>query len=262
MQKRFNAATLRQRKQDGVPMCWLTAYDAPAAQLAEAAGVDVLLVGDSVGMTMLGLDSTVPVTLPMMLHHAAAVVRGRRTAWVVVDLPFGSYQQSPQLAYASAVQLVQQSGCDAVKLEGGGAMVETVHFLVSRGIAVVAHLGLLPQSIHRLGSYCRQATGAADADCLLQDAKSMAEAGALAVVLESIPAALAAEVTAQLPIPTIGIGAGGHCDGQVLVWHDLLGMSPANPPFAPAYCDLRTQMSVSIAHWCNDVRQGNFPSPS
>ncbi|MDX8413854.1 MAG: 3-methyl-2-oxobutanoate hydroxymethyltransferase [Mariprofundales bacterium] len=262
MKKRVTAETLRRYKQAGEPICCLTAYDAPSAQLAEGAGVDLLLVGDSVGMTMLGFDSTVSVTLPMMMHHAAAVVRGRQTAWVVVDLPFGSYQQSPQQAYASAVELVQQSGCDAVKLEGGGAMVATVRFLAERGIAVVAHLGLLPQSIHCLGDYRRQATDAEGADRLLDDARAMADAGALAVVLESIPAELAAKVTAKLPIPTIGIGAGSDCDGQVLVWHDLLGLSPTNPPFAPAYCALQSQISAAVAQWCRDVRQHKFPAVS
>ena len=258
---RFTAATLRRRKCDGVPICCLTAYDAPSAQIAEAAGVDMLLVGDSVGMTQLGLDSTVAVSLPMMQHHAAAVVRGRRQSWVVVDLPFGSYQASPQQAYASAAQLLQQSGCDAVKLEGGAVMVETVRFLAARGIAVVAHLGLLPQSIHQLGDYRRQATDAAAADQLREDARLMADAGALAVVLESIPESLAREVTAALPIPTIGIGAGAGCDGQVLVWHDLLGISAQHPPFAPPYCDVRTMVGDAIGRWCDDVRQHRFPAP-
>ncbi len=256
---RFTAATLRRRKRDSVPICCLTAYDAPSAEIAENAGVDLLLVGDSLGMTMLGFDSTVPVTLAMMQHHAAAVVRARRRAWVVVDLPCGSYQSSPEQAYGSAVQLLQQSGCDAVKLEGGAVMVETVRFLAARGVAVVAHLGLLPQSIHQLGDYRRQATDAAAADQLREDARLMAEAGALALVLESIPASLAREVTAALPIPTIGIGAGGGCDGQVLVWHDLLGLSAHQPPFAPPYCDLRATAHDAIRHWCDDVRRHRFP---
>ncbi|MDQ6964948.1 MAG: 3-methyl-2-oxobutanoate hydroxymethyltransferase [Mariprofundales bacterium] len=259
MVKRVSVERLRRCKESGEPICCLTAYDASMAQLAEDAGVELLLVGDSVGMTMLGFDSTVAVTLAMMIHHAAAVVRGRRRAWVVVDLPFGSYQHSPQQAYASAVELIQQSGCDAVKLEGGGIMVETIRFLAERGVAVVAHLGLLPQSIGRLGSYSRQATDREGAERLLRDGVAVAAAGAVAVVLESIPAQLAAEVTERLPIPTIGIGAGASCDGQVLVWHDLLGLSPVNPPFAPAYCDLRTQISAAVTKWCSDVRQHRYP---
>ncbi len=255
----FTAATLRSCKTADNKMCWLTAYDAPSAEIAEAAGVDVLLVGDSVGMTQLGLDSTISVTLAMMVHHAAAVVRGRTRAWVVVDLPFGSYQRSPGQALESAVTLLQQSGCDAVKLEGGAAMVETVRFLSARGIAVVAHLGLLPQSIKRLGNYRRQATSEVDADRLRADAEALADAGALALVLESVPSELAAEVTRSLSIPTIGIGAGGGCDGQVLVWHDLLGISQQNPPFAPPFADLRAQSESAIGRWCSEVREGSFP---
>ncbi|MDQ6951622.1 MAG: 3-methyl-2-oxobutanoate hydroxymethyltransferase [Mariprofundales bacterium] len=262
MVKHFTAANLRQCKEAGEKLCWLTAYDAPSAQIAEAAGVDVLLVGDSLGMTLLGFDSTIHVTLEMMAHHAAAVVRGRQRAWVVVDLPFGSYQGSPEQAFASAVTLLQQTGCDAVKLEGGAAMVETVRFLSARGLAVVAHLGLLPQSIKQLGDYRRQATDGATATRLLDDAEALAGAGALALVLESIPHDLAAAVTARIAIPTIGIGAGTGCDGQVLVWHDLLGLSLRNPPFAPQFSDLRSQAEAAIGRWCGAVRQGEFPPVS
>ncbi len=253
--RRFNAETLRRYKGKKTPMCWLTAYDAPSARIAEEAGIDVLLVGDSLGMTMLGLHSTVPVTLEMMTHHSAAVVRGRRAAWVVADLPFASYQESPQQAFTSAARLLKESGCDAVKLEGGAPMVETIRFLSERGIAVVGHLGLLPQSINRLGNYRRQATCDDDAQALLRDAEMLAEAGALALVLESIPPELAVRVTRKIAIPTIGIGAGDGCDGQILVWHDLLGISEHNPPFATAYANLRQAAQSAISEWCHDVRE-------
>ncbi|RMH52503.1 MAG: 3-methyl-2-oxobutanoate hydroxymethyltransferase [Zetaproteobacteria bacterium] len=255
----FTARTLRRCKREGRPLCWLTAYDATQARIAEEAGVDVLLVGDSVGMVSLGFSSTIPVTLEMICHHAAAVVRGRRSAWVVADLPFGSYQRSPQQALESAVRVVQHSGCDAVKLEGGAVMVETVRFLSERGIAVVGHLGLLPQSIARIGGYRRQATEAQEARALLHDARALCEAGALALVLESIPAELAARVTGEVAVPTIGIGAGGGCDGQVLVWHDLLGLSDHPPPFAPAYAEVGATARRAIADWCADVRARRFP---
>jgi len=257
--KRITAATLLRAKQDNEKMLWLTAYDAVSAQIAEAAGVEVLLVGDSLGMVSLGFDSTLPVTLDHMIHHTAAVVRGRSKAWVVCDLPFGSYQQSPQQAFASSVRVLQETACDAIKIEGGEHMAETIRFLSERGIAVVAHIGLTPQSVKKFGSYGKRGKDDAGRRQLLNDAQAVATAGAVAVVLENIPAKLAAEITSKLNIPTIGIGAGNDCDAQVLVWHDLLGISESNPPFAPAYANVRSLMTEAITRWAADVKSGHFP---
>ena len=258
--KAVTAATLLRAKQSDIKTVWLTACDASSARIAEAAGVEVLLVGDSLGMVALGFDSTVPVTLEQMIHHTAAVVRGRTHCWVVCDLPFGSYQQSPAQAFASSVSVLQQTGCDAVKLEGGEPMAETIQFLSERGIAVVAHIGLTPQSVKKFGSYGKRGKDSASREQLLRDADAVCRAGAVSVVLENIPADLAAEITAAIAIPTVGIGAGGACDAQVLVWHDLLGISERNPPFAPAYADLRAVMSTAIARWSDDVKSGHFPA--
>ncbi|OIO72980.1 MAG: 3-methyl-2-oxobutanoate hydroxymethyltransferase [Zetaproteobacteria bacterium CG_4_9_14_3_um_filter_49_83] len=257
--KRTTAATLAKAKANHEKTVWLTACDTTSAQLAEAAGVDVLLVGDSLGMVALGFDSTIPVTLEHMIHHTAAVVRGHSKAWVVCDLPFGSYQQSPEQAFASSVAVLQQSGCDAVKLEGGVPMAETIRFLSERGIAVVAHIGLTPQSVKKFGSYRARGTNPAEYDAILADAQAVTEAGAVALVLECIPAGLAQTITNSVAIPTVGIGAGGGCDSQVLVWHDVLGLSLKNPSFAPAYCNLREQITTAIEAWSADVRSGAFP---
>jgi len=258
--KTVTAATLLRASQQGEKTVWLTAYDATSARIAEASGVDVLLVGDSLGMVCLGFDSTIPVTLEQMIHHTSAVVRGRQRAWVVCDLPFGSYQQSPQQAFASCVRVLQQSGCDAVKIEGGEPMAATIHFLSDRGIAVVAHIGLTPQSVKKFGSYGKRGADEAGRVQLLKDAQAVSDAGAVSVVLENIPATLADEITRRLEIPTVGIGAGNGCDAQVLVFNDLIGLSASNPPFAPAYTDARQLMSDAIARWSDDVKAGRFPS--
>jgi len=256
--KQYRQASLP-TKQHECPQVWLTAYDAHTAMLAEAAGVDVILVGDSLGMVSLGFDSTIPVTLEQMIHHASAVVRGRQHAWVVCDLPFGSYQQSPEQAFASSAKVLQATGCDAVKIEGGQAMAETIRFLSERGVAVVAHIGLTPQSVKKLGGFKKQGLNEQAAERLLKDAASVSDAGAVAVVLECMPEALANEITQQLEIPTVGIGAGQGCDAQVLVWHDVLGLNASNPPFAPAYANLRQDMIHAIETWANDVRKRGVP---
>ncbi len=256
--KPVTAATLMRARQQGEKTVWLTAYDATSAQLAEAAGVDVLLVGDSLGMVLLGFDSTIPVTLEHMIHHTAAVVRGRKHAWVVCDLPFGTYQASPEQAFTSSVRVLQETGCDAVKIEGGVAMAESIRFLAQRGIAVVAHIGLTPQSVKKFGSYGKRGKRNDEKTQLLRDAQAVDDAGAVALVLENIPTELATEITAAVNIPTVGIGAGSDCDAQVLVWHDLLGISESNPPFAPAYADVRKTMNTAIARWVADVKQGVF----
>jgi len=257
--KPVTAATLMRAKQRGEKSVWLTAFDAVSASIAETAGADVLLVGDSLGNACLGYETTIPVTLEQMIHHTAAAVRGRRNAWVVCDLPFGTYQQSPEQAFDSSARALQQTGCDAVKLEGGLPMADTIRFLSERGIAVVGHVGLTPQSVKKFGGYGKRATDSDGRKQLIDDAKAVEEAGAVAVVLENIPADLAAEVTGMLSIPTVGIGAGSACDAQVLVWNDLLGISETNPPFAPAYASVRKVMHDAIARWADDVRSGAFP---
>ena len=257
--KPVTAATLLRAKQSGEKSVWLTAYDAMSAHIAEAAGVDVLLVGDSLGMVCLGFDTTLPVTLDQMIHHTAAVVRRRVNAWVVCDLPFGSYQQCPEQAFETSVRVLQETGCDAVKLEGGAHMAETIRFLAERGIAVVGHVGLTPQSVKKFGGYGKRGKSGDERAQLLRDAHAVADAGAVAQVLENIPADLAREISEASVIPTVGIGAGPDCDAQVLVWHDLLGLSDSNPPFAPAYVNLREQIVSAIGCWTDDVRSGKFP---
>ena len=257
--KPVTAATLLRAKQRDEKSVWLTATDATSASIAEMAGAEVLLVGDSLGMVSLGYDSTLPVTLDQMIHHTAAVVRGRKRAWVVCDLPFGSYQKSPEQAFDSSVRVLQQSGCDAVKIEGGEHMAETIRFLSERGIAVVAHIGLTPQSVKKFGSYGKRGKSEREQAQLIADAKAVTEAGAVALVLENIPAALATAITSHVEIPTVGIGAGSDCDAQVLVFNDLVGISESNPPFAPAYADVRSVMRDAISRWADDVKSGTFP---
>ncbi len=257
--KPVTAATLLRAMQHDEKTVWLTAYDAVSAAIAEASGVEVLLVGDSLGMVYLGFDSTLPVTLDHMIHHTAAVVRGRRNAWVVCDLPFGTYQKSPEQAFESSVRVLQETGCDAVKIEGGEHMAATIRFLSERGIAVVAHIGLTPQSVKKFGSYGKRGKDQAERIQLLKDAEAINSAGAVSLVLENIPADLAAEITASVDIPTVGIGAGAACDAQVLVWNDLLGISESNPPFAPAYAHVRDIMTDAISSWVADVKSNSFP---
>ncbi len=252
---------LAEKTRQGEKAVWLTAHDASSAQLAELAGVDVILVGDSLAMTTLGYDTTLPVCLEQMISHAAAVARVTHRPWLVCDLPFGSYQESPQQAFRNSARLLQQSGCDAVKLEGGKTMAATIRFLSQRGIAVVAHIGLMPQAVKRLGGFRRQGLTAEEAARIRDDAIAVAEAGAVAVVLECIPASLAEEISCLVDIPTVGIGSGSACDAQVLVWHDLLGLSEHTPPFAPPVLDLRTTIVDAISRWGDDVRARRFPHP-
>src|SRR5688500_17584494 len=214
----------KERKRRGEKIAMLTAYDATMARLLDRAGVDALLVGDSVGMVMLGHDTTIPVTLDDMVHHTKAVCRGTERALVVADMPFLTYQVSASEAVRNAGRLIQEGGAAAVKLEGGRAVVDVVKRLVDVGIPVMGHLGLLPQSVHKAGGFRRQATRPADAETLLEDAVALEAAGAFALVLEAIPPAVARTVTSRLEIPTLGIGAGPECDGQVLVSHDMLGL--------------------------------------
>lgn len=240
------------------PLVALTAWDTAIATVLDDAGVEIILVGDSLGMVALGYETTLPVTLEMMIHHAAAVKRGVKRALVICDLPFLSYQESPAQALHSAGRILKETGAQAVKLEGGHPrMVETVSRLTEIGIPVMGHVGLTPQSVHQLG-YRQQGQDPVTADTIHKQAIALEKAGVFALVLEHIPAALATEITQGLTIPTIGIGAGSGCDGQVLVTADLLGLTPKQPPFAPAYLNLRQIITETVQRYSEEVRQGKF----
>ena len=259
--KRLRIPDVQKKKQQGEKVTMLTAYDALLATILDEAGVDILLVGDSVGMVLLGYETTLPVTLEMMIHHSAAVSRGTERALVVADMPFLSCQVSVSEAVKNAGRLVQEGGVAAVKIEGGRSMAEVTRRLVEVGIPVMGHLGLLPQSVHQMGGFRVQARDQEAAERLLEDAKILQEAGAFSIVLESIPADVAQRVTSQLSIPTIGIGAGPHCDGQVLVSHDLFGLSQGKAPsFVKQYAELGTQIKKAAEAYISDVQAGDFPS--
>jgi len=239
----------------------LTAYDYTFARLLEEAGVDVILVGDSASNVIAGHETTLPITLDQMIYHASAVVRAVERAMVVVDMPFGSYQGDSRAALKAAIRIMKESGAHAVKLEGGRPILSTVRRLVEAGIPVMGHLGLTPQAIYQFGSYRVRAQEEAEAQRLYEDALALAEAGVFALVLEKIPAALAQRVTQDLPIPTIGIGAGPHCDGQVLVLYDMLGLNKAfSPRFLRRYADLHSIVVQACKQYIQDVKTGDFPS--
>ncbi|MGL5080533.1 MAG: 3-methyl-2-oxobutanoate hydroxymethyltransferase [Microcoleaceae cyanobacterium] len=251
---------LIQWKQQGRPIAVLTAYDWAIAGLLDSAGVDVVLVGDSLAMVALGYETTIPLTLDEILHHAKAVRRGVKQALLVVDLPFLTYQESPQQALRSAGRVMKEAEATAVKLEGGyPAMVETVHYLVQAGIPVMAHVGLTPQSVHQLGGFRQQGKTPQTADRILQEAIALEQAGAFAIVLEHIPAELGQQITQTVSIPTIGIGAGPDCDGQVLVTSDLLGLSPWQPPFVKTHANLHSTITQAVQQFCQDVLNRKFP---
>jgi 3-methyl-2-oxobutanoate hydroxymethyltransferase len=250
---------LIQYKQQQKKITVLTAWDYPIAQILDRAGVDIILVGDSLAMVALGHNSTLPLTLDAMIHHAQAVMRGVEKALVVVDLPFLTYQQDVSTAIASAGRVLKETGAGAVKLEGGHPhMIETVARLVEIGIPVMGHVGLTPQSVKQLG-FRQQGKTEIDRRRILSEAVALEQAGAFSIVLEHIPADLAQEISEKLVIPTIGIGAGVHCDGQVLVTADLLGLSDRLPPFAKAYVDLRETITAAVQAYQQDVQQGGFP---
>ena len=243
----------------GDKITMLTCYDAAFASVLEEAGVETLLVGDSLGMVLQGQASTVPVLLDEMVYHTACVARGRKSAWLIADLPFGSYHQSPQQAFTSALRLVQ-AGAHMVKLEGGGWTAATVRFLVERGIPVCAHLGLTPQTVTMLGGYKVQGRNEAAANLLKQQAQELVEAGAQMLVLEMVPAVLAAEVTRMLPIPVIGIGAGVGCSGQVLVLHDMLNVTPGRlPRFVKNFMLGAASVQEAVRHYVAEVKAQTFP---
>jgi 3-methyl-2-oxobutanoate hydroxymethyltransferase len=239
----------------------VTAYDYPTATVLDEAGVDIVLIGDSLGNTVLGLPNTLPVTMADTLRHTAAVARGTRRALVVADLPFLSYGVSVEETVRNAGACLKEAGAEAVKLEGGSSVAEQVARLVALGIPVMGHLGLTPQSIHRFGGMKVQGRGAAEAERLLSEARILQEAGVFSIVLEAIPAAVATRITESLAIPTIGIGAGPGCDGQVLVFHDLVGWSPAGfaPRFVKRYADVRQVMVDAVSRYVAEVRAGEFP---
>lgn len=248
------------RAQRGERLVMVTAYDAPSARLADGAGIDIILVGDSAGTTVLGCESTVPVTIDEMLVLTRAVARGTRRALVVTDMPFGSFQVSEGRAVENAVRFVKESGADAVKLEGAGRTLTRISGIVEAGIPVVGHVGLTPQSATKLGGYKAQGRTAAAARRLVDEAVALERAGCFAVVLEAIPPAVAAEITARLDVPTIGIGAGPMCDGQVLVWHDLLGLIAGQlPRFVKQYANLAPTIASALEAFAADVRAGRFP---
>jgi 3-methyl-2-oxobutanoate hydroxymethyltransferase len=258
---RVTVPSLRARKQRGERIAMLTAYDHTFASIFDAAGIDVLLVGDSLGNVVQGLDTTLPVTLDETVYHTRLVARAARRALVVADLPFGTYQISPEDALRSSVRCIKEGGAQAVKLEGGRAVAETIARIVAAEIPVMAHVGLTPQAIHRMGGHRVQGRGEEGRARVLADALAAEEAGAFAIVLEGIPVEIAREVTASVGVPTIGIGAGVHCDGQVLVMHDMLGLGEWTPSFVKRYASLGSLASQAARAYAEEVREGKFPDP-
>lgn len=259
--KKVTTNTLLKMKSAGEKIAMLTAYDYSFARIFDEAGVDVLLVGDSASNVMAGHDTTVPITLEHMIYHAQCVVRGVNRSLVVVDLPFGSYQSNSDIALASAIRIMKETGGHSIKLEGGEEVAESIRRIVHAGIPVMGHLGLTPQSIYKFGTYTVRAKEEAEAEKLKKDALLLQEAGCFAIVLEKIPATLAKEVTESLTIPTIGIGAGNQCDGQVLVMHDMLGINnDFNPRFLRKYLNLHDQILGAVGNYVKDVRSGDFPN--
>ena len=259
--RRVTIHTLRQMKERGERIAMLTAYDATMARLLDEAGADVLLVGDSLGMVIQGHDTTLPVTLDEIAYHTRAVVRGARRAHVVGDMPFMSYQASIEQGITNAGKLMKEGGCHSIKLEGGAIHAELVRRLVAAGIPVMGHIGLTPQSYHQLGGFKVQGRDPGGRDRLLEDARTLEEAGAYSIVLEAIPADIAREITAQVSVPTIGIGAGATCDGQVLVSYDMLGMDETfKPRFVRRYAALGQTIKDAVARYVSDVRTQAFPS--
>jgi 3-methyl-2-oxobutanoate hydroxymethyltransferase len=255
--KRVTAPELRARK-GGEPIVCLTAYDTPTARILDA-HCDLILVGDSLGMVLHGLDSTVGVTLEMMILHGRAVMRGASRALVAVDLPFGSYEASPEQAFESASRVMKETGCQAVKLESGSYAAETIAFLVARGVPVIGHVGVRPQAVHALGGTKARGRNTAEREAVLADARAADEAGAFAIVIEAVAEDLAREVTAAVSCPTIGIGASAACDGQVLVTHDMLGLFDWTPRFVRRYADLSTAIDEAVKAYSEDVRARRFP---
>ena len=261
--KKVTTNTIQKMKVAGEKISMITAYDYSFAKLFDAAGIDIILVGDSASNVMAGHDTTLPITLDQMIYHAQSVVRARERSLIVVDIPFGYYQSNSEIALASAIKIMKESGGHTVKLEGGEEVIDSVKKIVSAGIPVMGHLGLTPQSINKFGTYVVRATEEMEAEKLRRDALLLQEAGCFAIVLEKIPASLAKEVSESLTIPTIGIGAGGHCDGQVLVMHDMLGINTDfKPRFLRRYLNLDEQITGAIRQYITDVKEKDFPNES
>ena len=255
--QRMTANDIRARK-GGIPIVSLTSYHAHTASIIDPL-VDFILVGDTLGMVMHGLETTLPVTLDMMILQGLAVMRGSKHALVVIDMPFGSYEESPQAAFRSAARIMKETGCGAVKLEGGVRMAETIRFLTERGIPVMGHVGLTPQSVNAIGGFKVQGRDPKGAEAVKEDAIAVAQAGAFAIVLEAIVEPLAAEITPAVPVPTIGIGASAVCDGQILVLEDMLGLSPRVPKFVKSYGSLADHIREAVGAYAADVRSRAFP---
>src|SRR5215210_8760210 len=259
--KRITTHTLQRMKASGQKISMLTAYDYSFASIFDAAGIDVILVGDSASNVMAGHETTLPITLDHMIYHASSVIRGISRCLVVVDLPFGSYQSNHQIALASSIRIMKETGSHAVKLEGGEEVLDSIKSIVSAGVPVMGHLGLTPQSIYKFGTYNVRAKEETEANKLKKDAKLLEEAGCFALVLEKIPAALAKEVTESLTIPTIGIGAGKYCNGQVLVMHDMLGINTQfKPRFLRTYLNMAEQVTAAVKQYIADVKNKEFPN--
>jgi 3-methyl-2-oxobutanoate hydroxymethyltransferase len=261
--KKITTNTLQKMKANGEKISMLTAYDFSFAKLFDAAGIDVILVGDSASNVMAGYETTLPITLDQMIYHAQCVVRGVNRSFVVVDMPFGTYQSDSKVALASAIKIMKETGGHAIKLEGGEEVVDSIKRIVNAGIPVMGHLGLTPQSIYKFGTYTVRAKEDIEAEQLKKDCQLLQAAGCFAIVLEKIPAALAKLVSEGLTIPTIGIGAGKYCDGQVLVMHDMLGINTEfKPRFLRQYTNLAEQITSAITNYITDVKSNNFPSDS
>jgi 3-methyl-2-oxobutanoate hydroxymethyltransferase len=256
--KRVTVPQIRAAK-NAKPVVCLTCYHAHTARLLDQ-HVDLMLVGDSLGNVMHGLETTIPVTLEMMIMAGKAVMRGSSHALVVVDLPFGTYEESPQVAFRNAVQVMKETGCQAVKMEGGARTAETVHYLTQRGIPVMSHIGLTPQSFNTMGGFKTQGRSEAEWPAIEADAAAVAEAGAFAVVLEGMAEPLAAKITRQIAIPTIGIGASAECDGQILVMEDMLGLNPNPPKFVRQYAQMGPEIEAAVKAYATDVRERRFPA--
>jgi len=259
--KKVTTHTLQRMKANGEKISMITAYDYSFARIFDAAGIDVILVGDSASNVMAGHETTLPITLDQMIYHASSVLRAVNRSFVVVDLPFGSYQSNSKEARSSAVRIMKETGAHAVKMEGGEEILESVNRILAAGVPVMGHLGLTPQSIYKFGTYTVRAREEEEADKLKKDAKLLEQAGCFGLVLEKIPALLAKEVSETLQIPTIGIGAGKYCDGQVLVMHDLLGINTEfKPRFLRRYLDIHEQATAAVQQYIHDVKAKDFPS--
>ena len=261
--KKITTNTLQKMKASGEKISMLTAYDFSFARIIDSAGIDVILVGDSASNVMAGNETTLPITLDNMIYHATSVIRGVDRCLVVVDLPFGSYQSNSDIALASSIRIMKETGAHSVKMEGGEEVLDSIKKIVSAGIPVMGHLGLTPQSIYKFGTYAVRAKEKDEAQKLKKDAKLLEKAGCFAIVLEKIPADLAKEVSEGLVIPTIGIGAGVHCDGQVLVMHDMLGINTEfKPRFLRQYLNIHEQATKAVQQYITDVKSKNFPTES